>query len=212
MGRDGRVALPEPGAWRRHSDRDGSMTVAEVAAAKSQHWAMVMGMFMLASIAETLAFGHFGAFTPLYLREMGIQGTAVGRWTGILSSAAFMLGIPLAPFWGVWADKYSRKLIIVRSTYVEALIFCIAAFSQNPWQLLVGRLLAGFALGNTGVQLALQASITPRHRVGFAIAMISAAPALGITLGPALGGAVLPTGTFGCCLASTRCSPCCRAW
>ncbi len=159
--------------------------------ATEQSWVIVMLLFILAGVVENLAFGHLGAFTPLYLGQLGVHGAAVGRWTGVLASSAFLLGIPLAPFWGVWADKFSRKLMIVRSAYIEAIIFAFAAISQSPWHLLVARLLIGLVLGNTGVQMALQSTITPRHRTGFAIGMIAGAPVLGTSLGPAFGGVII---------------------
>ena len=58
------------------------------------------------------------------------------------------------PLWGVWADKYSRKAVIVRSALVEAVVFACVALSREPWQLAGSLLLVGFQLGNTGVMLA----------------------------------------------------------
>ena len=62
--------------------------------------------------------------------------------------------MPLVPLWGVWADKYSRKAVIVRSALVEAVVFAGVALSREPWQLALSMLLIGFQLGNTGVMLA----------------------------------------------------------
>jgi MFS family permease len=50
---------------------------------------------------------------------------------GLLSAASLLVGLPLVPFWGAWADRYSRKLIIVRSAVVEALLFLLIAFVQR---------------------------------------------------------------------------------
>ena len=58
------------------------------------------------------------------------------------------------PLWGVWADKYSRKAVIVRSALVEAVVFACVALSREPWQLALSVLLIGLQLGNTGVMLA----------------------------------------------------------
>ena len=62
--------------------------------------------------------------------------------------------MPLVPLWGVWADKYSRKAVIIRSALVEAVVFAAVALSREPWQLALSMLLIGFQLGNTGVMLA----------------------------------------------------------
>ena len=62
--------------------------------------------------------------------------------------------MPLVPLWGAWADKYSRKVVIVRSALVEAVVFAGVALAREPWQLALSMLLIGFQLGNTGVMLA----------------------------------------------------------
>jgi MFS family permease len=138
-------------------------------------WRVLLLFFILAGIVESQAFGHLGAFTPLFLQELDIPKADIPSWTGILSGLGFVFGLPLLPFWGVWADRYSRKLIIVRSAYVEGVLFTIAALSPNIWVLAVARFLGGFVLGNTGVMLALLADVTPRKRLGLAVGLASAA-------------------------------------
>src|SRR5690242_1086711 len=120
-------------------------------------WRVLLAAFTLAGVVESQAFGHFSAFTPLFLQELGVPGVQIATWTGILSALGFVIGIPLLPFWGIWADRYGRKLIIVRSAYVEGVIFTLAAFSPNVWVLALARFLSGFVFGNTGVMLALLA-------------------------------------------------------
>ena len=70
--------------------------------------------------------------------------------------------MPLVPLWGAWADKYSRKVVIVRSCLVEAVVFAAVALAREPWQLALAMLLIGFQLGNTGVMLAGIRDVTPR--------------------------------------------------
>lgn len=150
-----------------------------------QRTALLLG---LASFVETLGFGHLGSFTPLYLQQLGVAPDAVPTWTGVLSAASFVLGLPLAPLWGVWADRYSRKLIILRSTLGEGVIFFLFSVAGEPWHLLAARMLVGFILGNTGVMYAMLADLTPRRQLAFAIGWISAGGTLGMSVGPFLGG------------------------
>lgn len=163
------------------------------AAGETRHrnnWRVLLVMFVLAGIVESQAFGHLSAFTPLFLQELQVPFDQIATWTGILSSLGFVIGLPLLPFWGVWADKYSRKLIIVRSAYVEGLLFLIAAISPNVWFFAVARFLSGFVLGNTGVMLALLADVTPRKRLGVAVGLASAGFPIGASVGPYLGGVI----------------------
>ena len=151
------------------------------------NWHVLLGLFVLAGVVESQAFGHMGAFTPLFLQELNVPAAQVPTWTGILSALGFVIGLPLLPFWGVWADRYGRKLIIVRSAYVEGVLFTVAALSPNVWVLAVARLLGGFVLGNTGVMLALLADVTPRRRLGLAVGIASAGFPLGSAIGPYFG-------------------------
>jgi MFS transporter, DHA1 family, multidrug resistance protein len=155
------------------------------------NWRMLMVLFTLTGIIESLAYGHFGAFTPLFLRELGVAPADVPFWTGMLGGTGFIIGIPLLPFWGVWAERYGRKLLIVRSSYISALLFAIAAMSQNVWMLLFARFLVGFVLGNTGLMLAMQAETTPRQRLGSVVGIVSAGPPLGVALGPFFGALIV---------------------
>lgn len=153
-------------------------------------WRVLLAVFTVAGVVESQAFGHLGAFTPLFLQELHVPGGQVATWTGILSALGFVIGIPLLPFWGIWADRYGRKLIIVRSAYVEGVVFTIAAFSPNVWVLAVARFLSGFVFGNTGVMLALLADRTPRKRLGLAVGIASAGFPLGASIGPYVGGLI----------------------
>jgi MFS family permease len=92
------------------------------------------------------------------------------------------------PLWGVWADKYSRKAVIVRSALVEAVVFACVALSREPWQLALSMLLIGLQLGNTGVMLAGIRDVVPKRRLGTIIGIFGASGPIGFAVGPALGG------------------------
>lgn len=155
------------------------------------NWRVTVALFALTGIVESFAFGHLNAFTPLYLEQLNVPADQIPRWTGLLAAFAFILGIPLLPFWGVWADRYSRKLVIVRSSYAGALMFALLALSSNVWESAAARMLSGLVLGNTGVMLAVQAEITPRDRLGLAIGLVTAGNPLGIAIGPLFGGFIV---------------------
>lgn len=127
------------------------------------------------------------AYTPLYLRELHVPASQIPGWIAAISSLGWIIALPLAPFWGVLADRYSRKAVIVRSAVLEAVIFAGWALSKDPFTALVFRSLNGFVLGNTGVMLAVQASTTPRQRLGLAVGIVAAGSPAGRAVGPILG-------------------------
>jgi len=150
-------------------------------------WAVVAVLFLATTCVESMSWTQLGAFTPLYLRELGVPSADVPRWVAAMSSLGWFVALPLAPFWGVWADRYSRKAVIVRSAVMEAVIFAAWAFASSPEMALLFRCLNGLVLGNTGVMLAVQSSVTPKERLGLAIGVVGAGSQVGRAVGPALG-------------------------
>jgi DHA1 family multidrug resistance protein-like MFS transporter len=152
---------------------------------------VLVAVFWTVSMVEGLGVSQIFAFVPVYLREMGVAPADRLAFVGLFSSLVFIVGAPLVPLWGVWADKYSRKAVIVRSALVEAVVFGLAALATEPWQLAVAMLLIGFQLGNTGVMLAGIRDVTPLARLGLTIAIFGASGPVGFAIGPALGGLIV---------------------
>ena len=165
----------------------GHASAAETGQRHRNRWPVTVAIFMAASFAESLAWGHFTAFTPLYLRQLHVPANQVATWTGLMGALG-LLGLPLLPFWGAWAERYGRKPIIVRSSVVEVVLFAVAAVAQTPWELAAARMLSALAMGNTGVMLAVQSDITPTRRTGLAIALVASGSSVAAAVGPLIGG------------------------
>jgi MFS family permease len=151
-----------------------------------QDWHSLLLVYGIVSTIEALGVAQVFAFLPMRLREIGLSEDQIPTFTGLFTSLIFVFGIVLVPFWGVWADKYSRRAVIVRSAVVEAVVFAGVALAQEPWQLAVSLLLVGFQLGNTGVMLSALRDVTPRHRVGTVTALFGATGPLGFAIGPVI--------------------------
>jgi MFS family permease len=156
-----------------------------------QDWRTLLVVFWLTSLIEGLGVSQIFALVPSYLREMGVPQDERLAFVGLFTALIFVVGMPLVPLWGVWADKYSRKAVIVRSAVVEAVVFACVALSREPWQLAASMLLIGFQLGNTGVMLAGIRDVTPRARLGTVMGIFGASTAVGMALGPALAGLLI---------------------
>jgi MFS family permease len=142
-------------------------------------------------MVEGLGVSQIFALLPAYLRGMGVAETDRLAFVGLFTALIFVVGAPLVPLWGAWADKYSRKVVIVRSALVEAVVFAGVALSREPWQLAVSMLLIGLQLGNTGVMLAGIRDVTPRVRLGTTIALFGASGPIGFAAGPSLAGILI---------------------
>ncbi len=156
-----------------------------------QDWRVLVAVFWVTSMVEGLGVSQIFALVPTYLREMGVAQEDRLAFVGLFSALIFVVGMPLVPLWGVWADKYSRKAVIVRSALVEAVVFAGVALSREPWQLALSMLLIGFQLGNTGVMLAGIRDVAPGRRLGTVMGLFGASTAVGMALGPALAGLLI---------------------
>jgi MFS family permease len=160
---------------------------------RTQDWRVLLAIYMIVALVESTGVSQVFAFLPLRLAQLGLPPRDVASFTGIYTALIFVVGIFLVPFWGVWADKYSRRAVIVRSAVVEAVVFSGVALAAQPWQLAAALLLTGLQLGNTGVMLAALRDVSPVRRIGTVTAIFGAAGPIGFAIGPAAGGVVVDT-------------------
>lgn len=163
---------------------------------KASGWITLLVLFGIASTVEAFTVSHVFRFMPLYLGTVHVPPAEVPAWTGYLSAAFFLFGLPLVPFWGVWSERYGRIPIIARSAFVEMVVFVGLWLAQNRWEAAFALLLVGFQLGNTGVMLTALRAVAPRGRVGFAISLFGVTPSLGFALGPSIGGWLVSHGAL----------------
>ncbi|GIW05331.1 MAG: multidrug resistance protein MdtG [Dehalococcoidia bacterium] len=159
----------------------------------SQDWRRVLVVLTVALLLEVVTFSHVGAFVPLYLEtELQLTPAEVKLWTGLVAGMPLAIALCLAPFWGVWAERYSPKVIIVRAQVFELIVYLGMVVATTLPQFVVAALLLGLTYGNIAVLMAVLAQVTPSHRVGFAISIIQAAVPLGQSLGPLFGSFLIP--------------------
>jgi MFS family permease len=154
-------------------------------------WPRIVAIFWLTSLVEGMGVSQVFALLPQLLSGMGVTGSDRLAFVGLFGSLLFVLGMPLVPLWGVWADRYSRKAVIARSAIVEAVVFAGMALAREPWQVAVVMLLIGFQLGNTGVMLAGIRDVSPKARIGTIIAVFGASGPIGFAVGPILAGVLI---------------------
>ncbi len=156
-----------------------------------QSWTLLTFLFALANFLEVAVVAHFVLFTPAFLGTIGFDQAEINAWTGPLASIGFLSGIWFVPFWGVLADRYGRKPLILRSYYVEVVAMALGAISSNVWLYVFARALTGFALGNTGLMYASLTEAAPRDRVALALGLVSGSAPLGALVGGLAGGFIV---------------------
>ncbi len=130
-------------------------------------------------------------FLPPFVRELGIHDEeAVLVWSGWLSTAAGVVMAITAPMWGSLADRYGRKLMVMRSMFCSVFILAAMAYVQNVNQLLLLRMLQGLLSGTVAASVALVSSVVPTRRAGFALGLMHTATYVGNSVGPGIGGQI----------------------
>lgn len=131
-------------------------------------------------------------FLPLYVEELGVEGhAAIVQWSGIAYGATFLAAALVAPLWGA-GDRYGRKTMLVRASLGMAVAMSLTGLAQNIWQLVLLRVLIGFAGGYSSGSTILVAMQTPKNRSGWALGTLSAGIMAGNLVGPLVGGALPP--------------------
>jgi DHA1 family multidrug resistance protein-like MFS transporter len=162
-----------------------------MSASGRQGWPTLVAVFWITSMVEGLGVSQVFALLPSQLSSMGVPDGERLQFIGLFSALLFVLGMPLVPLWGVWADKYSRKAVIARSALVEAVVFIGMALAREPWHVALSVLLIGFQLGNTGVMLGAIRDAAPTARMGTVIALFGVSGPVGFAVGPVLAGLLI---------------------
>ncbi len=128
-------------------------------------------------------------FLPLYLQELGVNNPqTLSIWAGVIFGANFLTAFLFSPLWGRMADKYGRKMMILRSGFGMALIISLTGFATGPISLLLLRLLNGVISGFIPASIGLVSTNTPKEKVGYALGLLQSGTVAGAICGPLIGG------------------------
>jgi len=129
-------------------------------------------------------------FLSIFLnKDLGVaSGHDLDLWTAASASVSGLTMAVASPVWGILGDRFGRKPMVLRSMIGGAITVGLIFFAQNPFQLVVLRLLQGATSGTVAAATALVAAETPRSRVGWSLGVVTSAVALGGAIGPVVGG------------------------
>jgi len=96
----------------------------------------------------------------------------------------------LGPLVGRLADRFGRKMMLIRSLAGFVVIIGAMGLVTSVEQLLVARILQGLFAGFSPMAMAVASVSAPRDKVSVAIARVQGAQLLSVAIGPAAGGFV----------------------
>ena len=129
-------------------------------------------------------------FAPFFMQEnLGIHDPVKLRLCVSLFSAAVPLTMAFfAPIWGAAADRYGRRMMLLRANFAAWIVLTLMGFSRNIEMLILLRALQGAFTGTMTAAQAMVAADVPPERSGRALGGLTAAVFSGGLAGVALGG------------------------
>ncbi|GFP93945.1 protein zinc induced facilitator-like 1 [Phtheirospermum japonicum] len=141
-------------------------------------------------LATALTISSLFPFLYFMIRDFHIaeQEEDIGYYAGFIGSS-YMLGRALTSvFWGVIADKYGRKPVIIIGSAAVVVFNTLFGFSVNFWMAITTRFLLGSLNGLLGPIKAYACETVREEHQSLGLSAVSTAWGTGLIIGPALGG------------------------
>ena len=129
-------------------------------------------------------------FMPIFVEQLGIEQDQVAFYAGLAISVSAVSAALVSPIWGILADKYGRKPMMIRAGLAMTITMGGLAFVPNIYWLIFLRLLNGVFTGFVPNATALIASQVPKDKSGAALGTLSTGVVAGTLTGPFVGGLV----------------------
>ncbi len=154
-----------------------------------ENWKKNLYIIWATQILSIAGFGFVLPFLPYFIQEVGVTDPEeLNRWVGLINAiAAVGMGI-MAPLWGFLADKYGRKLMIVRAVASASILLFAMSYAKTVQGIFILRLLQGIFCGTVSASATLVSAGTPRERLSFALGFLASSTFIGFSFGPLLGG------------------------
>ena len=151
-----------------------------------------MAMVWASQFLSIMGFSFALPFAAFFLQEdLGVAaGSRLSLWVALFSSSAAVTMAVAAPFWGMLADHYGKRIMLIRANLAGAVVMSLMGAVQSPGVLIVLRLLQGALTGTMTAAQAFLAGEVPHERRGLALGGLSAAVFSGSMAGAFAGGFV----------------------
>jgi MFS family permease len=166
-------------------------TSAPEAEAKPPQWRQlsVIGVsFWLNYLAYGLIIPLIPSMMDFYLDENTVDTVIMG---GLVATIFGLSQVFFGPVWGAYSDHFGRKSILIWSLRIHLLAQLIWVFGDTLWLFLVVRALSGITSGNMSITSAAISDSTSRQDRMLGMNVLAMGFALGSTLSPLIGGALV---------------------
>ena len=144
-----------------------------------------ISILSFALIVVMLGFGIVIPIFPFFIEDLGAGGSELGLLIAVSALLEFMFG----PVWGGISDRIGRKPVLSIGMVGYALSTFLFGISTELWMLFAARAISGILSSATlTAAMAYVSDTTSKEDRGGGMGKLGAAMALGVILGPGLGG------------------------
>ncbi len=154
-------------------------------------WKRNLVVLGLAQLLTMMGFSGYFPSIPYYFQELGgFDYEQAAQWTAAFQSGAAFSMMVASPIWGSVADRYGRKMMVVRASGAASILAFLMSFVVSPSQLVALRVIQGALSGTVSASMTLVATQTPEEHLGMALGGMQTVQFLGNAVGPLIGGLV----------------------
>lgn len=155
----------------------------------SNSWRRNLYIIFAVEFLVLMSFSFANPFMPMFIQTMGhFTDRQAAFWTGVASAVSGLCMFITAPIWGIIADRWGRKPMVLRAMFGIAAIAALTALAPNIYWLIILRGITGLFSGSMAAASAMVASSTPRDKITFAMGILMVASFGGTAFGPLIGG------------------------
>ncbi len=162
---------------------------ARVATQVSLYWKRNLVFIWLSQFFAMIGFTFAIPFSPYFIQELGVTDPqALKFWVSLFAASAPVTLAIFSPIWGALADRYGRRIMLLRSYVGGTILLLLMSTIQSVEMLIVLRLAQGVLTGTMTAAQTMVSTQTPPARSGTALGALSAAVFSGALAGSFAGG------------------------
>jgi DHA1 family multidrug resistance protein-like MFS transporter len=153
------------------------------------NWKTNLAVIWVSQLLSIAGFLFALPFGPYYIQELGVHDPSrIKFWVALFGAAPPLSLAIFSPLWGMLADRYGRRLMLLRANFGAAIVLGAMSMVHSVEALIFLRLLQGALSGTMVAAQAMVAAYTPERHSGMALGSLSAAVYSGSMVGTFLGG------------------------
>lgn len=162
--------------------------------AAMERWKLNLYTIWFAQVISYISFGFGLPFLAFYIQDLGVTDPGeVRMYTGILNTVCGLASAVGTPIWGMLADRFGKKLMLLRAICCAMLIIAGMGMVTQVNQLILLRFAQGLFTGTVTAAAILVVAGTPNAHLTYALGLLSSSTFIGTSIGPVIGGLVAET-------------------